>query len=116
MPQRKTDPIPSDVMAERAKLKAEYGRPFETIGEMLFRLDPIGINFEGNADEYHPETGAILPRLKDCADVRDVQKVIYEEFVRWFGIETAGPEAKYRAVATEVWRAWQSHRGQGLLA
>ena len=105
-----------DVMGERAKLKADYGALFDTIAEILFRLDPIGVNFEDNPDEYHPETGTILPRLKDCADVTDVQKVVHEEFVRWFGVGTVGPEATYQPVAAEVWRAWQLHRGQGLLA
>ena len=105
-----------DVMGERAMLKAEYGRLFDAVAEILFRLDPIGVNFEDNPNEYHTETGTILPRLKTCTSAEDVQRVVHEEFVRWFNAETAGPEAKYRAVAKEVWRAWQTHRGQALLA
>ena len=52
------------ILEERRQLKAEYGALFDSITALLFRHDPIGINFEDNVDEYEPETGTILPRLR----------------------------------------------------
>ena len=65
--------------------------------------DPIGIAFGENTDEYEPEVGTVLPRLRNCGDVNDVRTVLHQEFTRRFGPETAGPEASYQALAAEVW-------------
>ena len=40
------------ILEERRQLKAEYGALFDSITALLFRHDPIGINFEDNVDEY----------------------------------------------------------------
>ena len=94
------------IKEERAKLKAKYGRLFESVSGIFFRNDPIGINFESNTDEYEAEVGTILPRLRSCASPSDVRTVIHQEFVRWFDRDIAGPEEKYEAIAQEVWSAW----------
>ena len=96
-----------EIEAERERLKAEYGRLYDAVSALLFGADPIGINFETNTDEYEPEVDTILPRLKGCHSVEDVQTVVHEEFVRWFYPETAGPAEGYRGVAEELWRLWQ---------
>jgi hypothetical protein len=51
----------------RKRLKQEYGELFDQTSAILFRHDPIGINFEDNTGEYDPEAGTILPRLAACA-------------------------------------------------
>jgi hypothetical protein len=95
----------AEIQAERRRLKAEYGELFDAVAEILFRHDPIDINFEVNTDEYHPEVGTILPRLKTCASQQDVATVIHEEFHRWFdGME--GPRERYTEIAEEVWALW----------
>jgi len=33
----------------------------------------------------------ILPRLRTCVSAAEVQRVVHEEFCRWFDVETAGP-------------------------
>jgi hypothetical protein len=86
-------------------VKAEFGELFQEVSEILFRCDPMHINYGFNTDEYEPEVGTILPRLKDCRSVRDVQKVVYEEFEQWFGIP--GEPEKYRQLSQEIWSAWQ---------
>ena len=96
-----------DTAAERKRLKSEYGRLYDAVSDILFRDDPIGINFETNTDEYEPEVGTILPRLKACHSVEDVQTVVHEEFVKWFYSDTAGPAERYRKVAEEIWELWQ---------
>ena len=74
------------------------------IAFVLNEEDPIGL-IRGGApgDEYDPEIGTILPRLKEAASVAGLRRVIHEEFVRWFGAETAGPEELYARVAERVW-------------
>lgn len=92
--------------SERDKLKREYQNLFLSISAVLFKADPIGINFEDNTDEYAPEVGTILPRLHSALSEVDVQAIIYEEFVRWFDKETVGAKESYAAVAVEIWCLW----------
>jgi len=76
---------------------------FDSVAALLFRHDPIGIAFDNpNTDEYEPETGTILPRLRGCESASDVRRVVHEEFVRWFGAGTAGPEERYSEIASEI--------------
>src|SRR5215207_691098 len=98
---------PEQIELETERLKAEYGGFFESVAEILFRHDPIGINFEHNWDEYHPEVRTILHRLRHCHSAQDLTSVVHEEFTRWFGPETAGPREKYQSVSEEIWNRWQ---------
>jgi hypothetical protein len=68
--------------------------------------DPLGL-LEGGApsDEYAPEIGTILPRLADAQKPEDVTSVLHEEFVRWFGEDTAGSRDAYQALASRIWAA-----------
>ena len=95
---------------EKQYLKAEYGDLFDSVAEILFRHDPIGINCEDNWDEYYPEARTVLPRLKACHSAHDVTSVVHEEFVRWFEPETAGPREKYQLLSEEIWNRWQEAR------
>jgi hypothetical protein len=94
-------------MEERRALKAEYGKLFDAIAALLFRADPVGINFEVNPGEYEAEASTILPRLKARSSPDDVLVVVHEEFVRWFGAPTAGPPERYKQLASEIWQLWQ---------
>ncbi len=90
----------------RRALKQAYRGLFEEVSGLLFRLDPIGINFGSNTDEYDPEAGSILPRLHGAECEADVRRIVHEEFVHWFGPDTAGPEEQYAEAAREIWSAW----------
>ena len=96
-----------EIVEERRRLKAEYRELFDEVEALLFRHDPIGINFGTNPDEYEPEVRTILPRLKNCHSTEDVLDVVHEEFVRWFDAGIAGPEERYRKIAAEIWENWQ---------
>jgi hypothetical protein len=98
------------ILEERRRLKAEYGELFDSIEAMLFRHDPIGINFEVNPDEYAPETGTILPRLRTCESSSDVLRVVHEEFSHWFGSDLAGSAERYAEIASETWQLWQARQ------
>jgi hypothetical protein len=98
-----------EILEERRRLKAQYGALFDAMAALLYRHDPIGINFDDNKDEYEPEAGTILPRLSGCRSAEDVNQVVHEEFVRWFDRGTAGPPEHYEIIASEVWQLWQGH-------
>ena len=92
-----------DIRARRKVLRAEYDELYDRVSAILFEEDPIGINFADNTDEYEPEVDTILPRLKTCHTVADVQAVVHEEMVRWFDPVTAGPAERYATIATRIW-------------
>ncbi len=98
-----------EILEHRRRLKAEYGRLFDSVAALLYRHDPIGINFDENTDEYEPEAGTILPKLNGCRSEADVLRVVHAEFVRWFDSGTAGPQERYNKIASEIWRLWQEH-------
>ena len=92
------------------QLKGEYKRLFESTSALLFRHDPIGLNYETNIGEYDHEARTVLPRLTSCNSAEAVERVLHEEFCRWFTTKTAGPQERYRAAAVELWQLWQVHQ------
>jgi hypothetical protein len=86
-------------------VKAEFGPLFREVSAILFHHDPMHVNAGFNSDEYNPEVGTLLPRLKQCRSAQEVQEVVYEEFEQWFGIP--GEQEKYRRPSQEIWSAWQ---------
>ena len=74
----------SNQQTDREQVRQQYPELFQEVNRLIFEADPIGINFGHNTDEYEPEVGTIIPRLKSCESPSDVRKVIHEEFVRWF--------------------------------
>ncbi|WP_245645671.1 hypothetical protein [Pseudonocardia acaciae] len=75
--------------------------------ELLYRHDPIGLNFGHNADEYRPEAETITLRIPEAATEHDLQRIVHEEFVHWFGSDTAGPEARYASITREFWEIYR---------
>lgn len=98
-----------EIKLQYKRLRSEYGELYDEILQILFRNDPIGINFEINTDEYEPEVSTILPRLMEARSVEDLHKIIHQEFVRWFGADIAGSKAKYTKIAQNVWDAYKKH-------
>jgi hypothetical protein len=56
-------------------------------------------------DEYSPEIGAIVPRVTEATSAGEVRRIFHEEFVRWFGEGTAGPENAYEQPSLRIWEA-----------
>jgi hypothetical protein len=69
---------------ERKRLSPTYKQLLNEVSAILFRHDPIGINFEDNIDEYDSEAGTILPRLRSGLSAEETTTIVHEEFVRWF--------------------------------
>jgi len=93
---------------ERGPSKVMGMNLYAEVEEILFRVDPLGLNFGDNVDEYAPEAGTILPRLEAASTEADVHRIVHEEFVQWFGEETAGDASSrfYKDAAKEIWQAW----------
>jgi hypothetical protein len=103
------------ILEDRSRLKAEYGELFDSVSAILYRVDPVGIAFDNpNLDEYAPEVGTILPRLRSCQSADDVSQIVYEEFVRWFNADNAGSQDHYRQIAREIWQLWQARLSASL--
>jgi hypothetical protein len=103
---------PEEIKAARDNRKAlagAYKQLLEEISAILFRYDPIEINFEDNTDEYEAEAGTILPRLRADMTADEATSIVHEEFVRWFSDLDAGPEGKYCSIATEILAAYRQH-------
>lgn len=89
-------------MAHRTPLRTRYPELFRQASELLYRIDPMGINFGTNTDEYEPEVGTILPRLVRAPDPASARQVVHEEFEHWFGnVEAARPALD--EAAEELW-------------
>jgi hypothetical protein len=91
------------IQAERKALRQEYADLYDRVSRLLFKWDPIGINFADNSDEYEPEVDTILPRLRTCATAEDVQRVVHEEFCRWFDVDEAGGIESYERIGRDIW-------------
>ncbi len=104
--------IAKSALARRAQIKREYGEFFGEVSALLFEADPIGLNFSDNTDEYEPEAVTIIPRLRACNGPDDVAAVVFEEFVRWFTVEDAGPRESYLEVSGRIWVSWQRFSSQ----
>ena len=91
---------------ERKRKLAGQEHAVEALERLLFEHDPIGINFESNVDEYRPEAETILLRRAEATTIADLTRIIHEEFINWFGDDTAGPPSRYEAIALELWTTW----------
>lgn len=98
-----------EIRDEQCRLKVEHGELFNSISAILFRYDPMCINFDFNTDEYDEEAGTILARLHTCQSEEEVLQVVHEEFVSWFDPVTVGPGERYTGIAFEIWQLWQQY-------
>jgi hypothetical protein len=91
---------------ERKKqLQSAYGGLYDEVLHILHDHDPVGIGYI--PDEYEPEVGTILPRLKEAHSPEQTTAMVHEEFVRWFSAEIAEAQSKYEAIGREIWAAYE---------
>ncbi len=97
---------------DKSALRKQYKSLYSELEEILFRIDPMRLDFGDNTDEYSPEVGTIIPRLREANSAVDVHVIVVEEFVRWFGEdsdERAITPKLYNQVALEIWDAWRRY-------
>ncbi|MGA8150148.1 MAG: hypothetical protein WB952_04310 [Terriglobales bacterium] len=92
-------------MAPKLTSRLQYRNLHRVLTELFYRHDPIGLAAMGAPeDEYEAEVSTVIPRLKDANGPDDVRRIVYQEFLRWFGTEeTAGPESGYNDLAKDIW-------------
>ncbi len=89
----------------RDRVKATYPQLFDEITAILVTYDPLGVMSDENSDEYEPETGTILPRLQHATSAAEVERIVQDEFLYWFGM--GGAEHDLRGAAHAIWVVWQ---------
>ena len=90
----------------KKELKRRYGRLFDAAQMAINDADPIGLLSIGcPQNEYEPEVGTVLPRLRGAHSAEAVQRILHEEFCHWFSDEMAGPLDLYAAPAEAIWRS-----------
>lgn len=94
--------------SQRSEARRKHGALFDQVTGLLFRHDPVGINYDFNVDEYDVEAASILDRLPSCGSAGAAQLVVHEEFVRWFGPQIAGPSENYATVSHVLWNLWRA--------
>jgi hypothetical protein len=99
--------MPTD---DRNALRRQYAGLYEEVESILFRHDPVGINFEENADEYDPEVSAILPKILSAQSPDEVQQIVRDEFEHWFGPDTTFREESFEPIGAEVFEAVLRYR------
>ena len=95
--------------ARRSELRKTHGELLAAVARILFEEDPMGVNYDTNTDEYEPEAGTVIPRLKECRSATDVARIVHQECARWFAPGGAGPESKYARVGERIWDVWHNH-------
>ena len=81
---------------------------FPPVAELLMmetRYQALFAAVERAINDAAPEIGTIVPRVVNAQSVEEVTTVLHEEFLRWFGDDTAGPRHAYEAPAGKIWKA-----------
>ena len=76
----------------------------DAVSQLLFRADPVGINFDTNTDEYDADEQTL-------GELAVREALAHEALVQWFDAQTAGPADRYAAVAAEIWNLWRRQQG-----
>jgi hypothetical protein len=74
---------------------------------ILYKYDPIHLNFEVNSDEYAPELRRFFRRYSPNLSENQTQNLLHAIFVEMFDARLAGSEENYRPIADEFWKELQ---------
>jgi hypothetical protein len=89
-----------------------YGLLPRVVADFFFRLDPYGLDFGDNADEYSYEVNLALPKLVSCGSASEVLEVIYYVVSESVPDMNIGPISAYSDGAAEIWAALQFWRAE----
>ena len=92
----------TQLFREREELRRQNATLFDACVREFYRADPLRLAPHAPLDEYEPQVVTVLPRLPQCSGQPDVQRVLHEEFVKWFGND-AGPPDRYFKLSFVVW-------------
>jgi len=78
----------------------------DVVHEAVVVADPLDFIARGAAArQYDPAAASIAQRLGEATDADDLERIIAEEFARWFAPADARATERYAAVARSVWRS-----------
>ena len=63
-----------EIQKTRRQLKERYAGLYDEILEILFKHDPMELDYQTNSDEYDPEVMAVLPRLHEARSAEHVEE------------------------------------------
>ncbi len=87
------------------KRKKEYKELYNGVREIFIRTDPMGL-IEGGSpnDEYDSEVSKILPELKHCNDMGDLQSIILNVFKDQFDVKATSDD--FYDIADEIFQLY----------
>ncbi len=111
---------------ECEQMRIDFPGLWEDVHEAFVACDPVGLITMGAPDdEYDGEQTTIQARLPEARSVKELRRIIHDEFILWFGsvaedgheIEFSeeiepnlyGSSDGYDALAETLWRIWQAH-------
>ncbi len=92
-------------------LQKEYGSFYRAVSDILFRHNPIDLEGKRNTGAYDPEVDALLSRIQEAEHLTALHGLLFEVFRTDFGDENCGDKERYEAAASEIWKAYERHRG-----
>ena len=88
---------------------AEAADLFETISAVIWQVDPAGLDYGENFDEYDSYAARLLPRLKRCRSEAAVRVAVDDVFwpLREPGLDAS--EQSHQRVAAALWKVRSIH-------
>ncbi len=104
-------PPESENREQHRMLQKEYGRFYRAVSDILFRHNPMELDGKHNTGDYNPEVDVLLSRIGEAKDRDALQQLLFEVFLTDFGAENCGNRDRYEGAASEIWKAYERHRG-----
>jgi len=98
-----------DQREARKQACRQYDKLRTDFSAIMFRHDPVGINYDVNPDEYDLEAERIVPQLRTLATEKELLYVVRNVVREMFGSISGTPE-QYEAMTHDLWQRWQQER------
>src|SRR5262245_61945824 len=95
---------------QRSRLKAEHEDLFDDLAAYFLDADPMERNLGSYGDEYEPEVGTILPRVRGLDSVAPIAAVLRQELARWWNRDIRSDGPSYEEMAAGVLTILERHR------
>jgi len=84
-----------------------YGILFSQVSRLLFKHDPVQINFGVNDDEYDAEAHDIIARLQDNVACLSTARICKDVFAQWFTPDLANEFDGYAEMVNDIDSEWE---------
>jgi hypothetical protein len=85
------------------------GETFEWLLAVVEYVDPMGYGLKGFGRPYlyENQVETIIPRLFEARSSVEARRIVWEEFIRWFGCEKDMRLDVFQHLGDAVWQVWQ---------